>query len=242
MIKRVATVLTPVLLLAWLAVQATAGTNKKAEPNAVFRAVQDDPTLPRVLLIGDSISIGYTLPVRQLLSGKANVHRIPMNGGDTARGLKQLDAWLGDKPWDVIHFNWGLHDLKRLKDGKLDATASRAWSPEAYASNLDELVVRLKKTGATLVWATITPVPEGSAGRIKGDEVVYNQLAANVMAKHGVKVNDLWGYIMPKLARTQNPKNVHFSKKGSALLANQVAKAITAALNERASADSPEKP
>src|SRR5512137_2492523 len=40
-----------------------------------FAPVSDDPKLPRVLLIGDSISIGYTLPVRKLLAGKANVHR-----------------------------------------------------------------------------------------------------------------------------------------------------------------------
>jgi hypothetical protein len=66
--------------------------------------------LPRVLLIGDSISMGYTLDVRELLKGKANVHRIPTNGGPTTNGLKNIKAWLGDSKWDVIHFNWGLHD------------------------------------------------------------------------------------------------------------------------------------
>ena len=70
--------------------------------------------LPRVLIIGDSISIGYTLPVRKLLDGRANVHRAAANCGPTTRGLESLDAWLGDKPWDVIHFNWGLHDLKYM--------------------------------------------------------------------------------------------------------------------------------
>ena len=41
--------------------------------------ITDEPGLPRVLIIGDSISMGYTLPVRELLRGKANLHRIPMN-------------------------------------------------------------------------------------------------------------------------------------------------------------------
>ena len=40
-----------------------------------FEPIQDNPALPRVLLIGDSISIGYTLPVRELLDGRANLHR-----------------------------------------------------------------------------------------------------------------------------------------------------------------------
>src|SRR5712692_6887545 len=80
--------------------------------------VPDVPGLPRVLLIGDSISIGYTVPTRHLLTGKANVHRIPANGGPTTNGLANLDAWLGHGKWDVIHFNWGLHDLKTGEGGK----------------------------------------------------------------------------------------------------------------------------
>jgi hypothetical protein len=78
--------------------------------------IEDVAGLPRVLLIGDSISIGYTLDVREMLKGKANVHRIPTNGGPTTNGLKSIKAWLGDSKWDVIHFNWGLHDLKYIQD------------------------------------------------------------------------------------------------------------------------------
>jgi len=88
--------------------------SKKSAPNPAFTKIEDVPGLPRVLLIGDSISIGYTVPVRDLLKGKANVHRIPVNGGPTLNGLKHLDAWLGTSRWDVIHFNWGLHDLKYI--------------------------------------------------------------------------------------------------------------------------------
>ena len=88
--------------------------------------VEDDPALPRVLLIGDSISIGYSTPVRKFLAGKANVHRVPGNGGPSSNGVFMIDSWLGDKRWDVIHFNFGLHDLKRLSDGKQQV------SPEAY--------------------------------------------------------------------------------------------------------------
>jgi acyl-CoA thioesterase-1 len=124
---------------------------QKKAPDPAFTQVVDDPALPRVLLIGDSISIGYTVPLQQALKGKANVHRIPVNGGPTTTGLKNIDAWLGDGHWDVIHFNWGLHDLKYMNDkGDLVPVAEgRQQVPlEEYAANLTKLVERLQKTGA----------------------------------------------------------------------------------------------
>ncbi|HEY8994916.1 MAG TPA: hypothetical protein VIM71_09660, partial [Lacunisphaera sp.] len=92
---------------------ATITDREMASP--ALRPIQDVPGLPRVLIIGDSVSIGYTLPTRDNLKGKANVHRPHTNCGSTTEGEKSLDAWLEDGHWDVIHFNWGLHDLKFLK-------------------------------------------------------------------------------------------------------------------------------
>ena len=102
--------------------------------------VRDDPQLPRVLLIGDSVSGGYTLPARRALAGTANVHKAPENCGPTANGLKKLDVWLGNGKWDVIHFNFGIHD--------------RATPPAVYEQRLETIVARLQKTGAKLVWAS----------------------------------------------------------------------------------------
>ena len=77
-----------------------------------------NPKLPNVLLIGDSISIGYTRPVRKKLSGVANVFRPNTNCGPTTKGVSELDKWLGDRKWSVIHFNHGLHDLKYMGPNK----------------------------------------------------------------------------------------------------------------------------
>ncbi len=66
------------------------------------------PLAGPVLMIGDSISIGYTPVVRELLVDLADVHRIPDNGGATTLGLALLDEWLGDRRWDAVHFNFGL--------------------------------------------------------------------------------------------------------------------------------------
>jgi acyl-CoA thioesterase-1 len=184
----------------------------------------DDPKLPRVLLIGDSISRGYMPEVRTLLEGKASVHRIPANGGSTAKGLKNLKTWLGDEKWDVIHFNWGLHDLKFGHDGKKQVPL------DEYEKNLRALVAQLKATGAKLIWCNTTPVPEGSDGRIAGEEVKYNEAAARVMKEAGIPTDDLNAHAAAKLKDVQLPANVHYSDAGYKYLAEQVAKEIAAAL------------
>ena len=78
--------------------------------------VSDTPGLLRVLMIGDSISWATRCPF-ETARGKANLHRIPDNGGPTTHGIQFLESWLGKDKWDVIHFNFGLHDLKLIWDG-----------------------------------------------------------------------------------------------------------------------------
>lgn len=213
------------------------GAPVKKRPDPALAPIDDVPGLPRVLLIGDSISIGYTLPTRKLLDGKANVHRIPTNGGPTTRGLEQLDRWLGDSKWDVIHFNFGLHDIKHADAaGKLvDASeAPRQVELAAYRDNLREIVRRLKATGATLIWCTTTPVPAGAKGREPGDEIAYNAVAEDVMKDEGVAINDLHAFAAARLAEIGKPADVHYTTAGSAVLAEQVADRIEAALTQPA--------
>lgn len=207
------------------AVQAAPATEAK-KPNPIFAPVEDNPNLPRVLLIGDSISMGYTLPTRKLLAGKANLHRIPVNGGPSSRGITQLDKWLGDGKWDLIQFNFGLHDLRYMPDGTQQVPLA------AYEKNLRELVTRLKKTGAVLIWASTTPVPEGEMNppRLNKDVLAYNAVAKKVMDENGVRINDLYAYALPNLAEWQLPVNVHFKPEGSDKLAERVAAEILKAL------------
>src|SRR5262249_11906385 len=132
--------------------QPAAKQPARREPSPSLKPITDDPKLPRVLLIGDSSSVGYTLPVRANLAGKANVHRANANCGPTIRGLESLQAWLGDGKWDVIHFNFGLHDVRYMDD-----TKKKQVSPEDYEVNLTKIVEQLKKTGAKLIWCNTTP-------------------------------------------------------------------------------------
>jgi len=191
-------------------------------PNPALQDVPDEPGLPRVLLIGDSISIGYTIPVRELLRGKANLHRIPANGGPTTNGLEHLSEWLGEGRWDVIHFNWGLHDLKIGEDG------SRQVPLDEYAKNLRELVTRLQRSRARLIFATTTPVPEGKLNppRVNADVLRYNLAATKIMQEGGIPVEDLYASVAPRLQTLQLPENVHFTPAGYQALAERVAESI----------------
>lgn len=217
------------------------GPNRKAKaPNPAYAAVEDVAGLPRVLLIGDSISIGYTLATREQLKGKANVHRPATNCGPTKTGLAHLDAWLATggagKKWDVIHFNWGLHDLKHVGDDGSKIVdvktpgSRRQISPEDYRANLETLVARLKATGAKLIWRNTTPVPEGAKGRVVEDVPLYNGIAAEVMKEAGIPTHDLYAFALERLPQIQLPADVHFTPAGSAVLAEDVARAIEAAL------------
>ena len=178
--------------------------------------VADDPKLPRVLLIGDSVSRGYTLAVRAALAGQANVHRAPENCGPTANGLKKLETWLasaGPGKWDVIHFNFGIHD--------------RATPLADYEKRLTQILTRLQSTGAKLIWASTTPIPDDPAKKQTAASIVErNTAAAALMAKHAVALDDLFTAITPKLATLQNPNDVHFTSAGYDFLGQQVAASI----------------
>ena len=225
-----ALLLLPVTLLAQAGKAEPGGEKRKADPS--LAPVTDTPGLPRVLLIGDSISMGYTIPVRELLAGQANVHRISQNGGSTQTGLDNLAKWIGTGKWDVIHFNWGLHDLKHWAGNKMDDAAPVVATTEVYEKNLRDLVAKLKATGAKLIWANTTPVPEGTAGRVAGAEKSYNESAARVMKTAGIPTDDLCAAVVAN-PTWQREKNVHFTPEGSKALAGEVVVAITAQLPKK---------
>lgn len=221
-----------------LAPFCTASADEFFTPEQDRKALTDEAAiekvLPNVLILGDSISIGYTKQVREGMKGKANVVRPKDNCGDTPRGLAKIDQWLGDGTWDVIHFNWGLWDLcyrnpQSKSQGNRDKVNGSISVPlPEYEKNLEKLVTRLEKTGATLIWASTTVVPEGEVGRIAGDEVKYNAGAKRVMKKHGVAINDLHATSAafgPEMFT--GPGDVHYQPKGSAKLAKQVVAVIS---------------
>ena len=194
--------------------------NFKRDKNPAFEYVKDNPNLPRVLLIGDSISIQYTKAVRELLKDKANVYRVTANASNTTFTLKNIDTWLGDVKWDVIHFNLGLHDLLIGPD------------VNTYGRNMQKLIDKMKATGATLIWATTTPIPQGVTYRKPGQEIPYNAKAMEVINKNGIHVDDL-SFTLQRQKVVQKPADVHLTPFGGEILGGEVACHILMVLQER---------
>ncbi len=197
--------------------------------------------LPRVLLIGDSISGDYVGPVQKILKGKAVVIR-GENGGPSTAGQEALDKLLADGPWDIIHFNWGLHDMTwQFRMPAADRGIDR------YAARLEQLVQRLEKTGAKLIWATTTPWCPETYDYVKQrfnrelrftaeDERQWREAALAVMKRHDVEVNDLHALLLPNLRDyLRRPDDIHFNAKGSETMARQIATLIEECLQPASS-------
>ncbi|GIZ10208.1 SGNH/GDSL hydrolase family protein [Flavobacterium sp. UMI-01] len=216
---------------------------KLANKEEAFKYVTPEPKLPKVLLYGDSISIGYTPTVQAKLEGKANVFRIFNNGGSSDTFIPKMEkmkqtmfepylkgGW--DFKWDVIHFNVGLHDLKYLKEGKLDAkNGKQVNSIETYKQNLNEICLYLQKEfpKAKLIFATTTAVPdEGADGRLAGDSERYNVAAREVLANYpSISINDLYSFTKPHAKEWHiKPHDVHYNNLGKTAQGEQVAQII----------------
>ncbi len=194
------------------AVQSDNPTKSKAAraPDPSFAPVQEIVGLPRVLIIGDSISMGYTLTVRKNLEGKANILRIPENGGPTSRGIDKVTKWIGDKKWDVIIFNFGLHDLRVMDDGKHQVEIAD------YEKNLKIIGQTLIKTGAKVIFVNTTPVPKVKMKivRLDTDVTIYNASANKIMRELKIPVIDLNAAVTPKIKNFQKPNDVHYLPEG----------------------------
>jgi hypothetical protein len=152
---------------------------------------------------------------------------------ETMRNKTLEDYW--DFGWDVIHFNVGLHDLKFVKDGKLDKQhGEQVNSTREYEHNLRQIINYLEQLSpqAALIFATTTPVPEGAPGHVVDDAVKYNRVALKVLQDHPeVAINDLYDLSLPNEESWRaGPGNVHFAPEGRALQGDGVARAILASL------------
>ncbi len=230
-------ILSGVLLCLTIAEHAIAESGGKAKSVPIHPAlvqIDEDPKLPRVLLIGDSITMGYTQPLRELLANKANVQHPAENCGASRRILEHLDLYLGKKRWDVIQLNCGIHDLTYLdRDGKVAGPkiGGKTQVPlDEYRTNLEAIVARLKKTGATLIWCSTTPMNHPDVYRLPEDVDRYNEVAKAVMDKNGVQINDLNKRVHAFKKPMWTPEGVHFTAAGYTELAKSAAPVIEAAL------------
>lgn len=188
---------------------------------------------PRVLVIGDSISIGYTPHVKNALEGQAIVLHNEGNAQDSSNGIQKIDAWIGGGKWDVISFNFGLWDLCYRLPGPIttenrDKVNGTIAVPLAqYRNNLTAIATKLKATGAKLVYQTTTVVPADEPGRYSADVSAYNEAAISVMQQLGIPVNDLQAVTagLPDNMR-ESGTDVHYTEAGYAEISKSVTQSI----------------
>jgi lysophospholipase L1-like esterase len=179
----------------------------------------DESKLPRVLLIGDSITRGYYPRVEQGLTGKASVARLTTSKslGDPAL-LAEVEMVLKQYPWDVIHFNNGMHGW--------------GYTEQEYGAAFPKLVALLRKDApkAKLIWANTTPVRvSGKLDQIEArtDRVkVRNRITAEIAAKEKIPVDDLFS-LLENRPEFYSQDGVHSNGAGIEAEGAQVVASVT---------------
>lgn len=177
-----------------------------------------------VLIVGDSISIGYTPFLKDSLARQdVYVEHNRGNGGSTIRGRDSIESWIGSRQWDVIVFNFGLHDMvHKDAQNKYDVNGKVSVTPDEYRRNLKLIVAKLRETTANLIFVNTTMVPENASGRKVEDPAIYNQVALQVMRENSIPVVDLYTASLKIHPLNSAPANVHYTTEGYRLLAEFV--------------------
>ncbi len=178
--------------------------------------------LPRVLLIGDSITQGYFPPTEKLIGDTANCGRMTTSRSVCDPVLyKELSLVLGQYDYAVIHVNNGLHGW--------------SYSEDEYRAGLEKFIRFLKKKapGARLVFASSTPVQSHSSMKDNAHRVALrNQIAEEIMAAEDIPVDDLYSLVTGH-DEYYSKDGVHFIDSGKNAQAEQVVGIVLGMIEKR---------
>ena len=173
--------------------------------------------MKQVLLLGDSIRMGYEPLVRAALEDRADVSGPSENGRWAGYTLNSLRFWLPRLPKpDIIHWNNGLWDLGD------DYHLGRPFSlPEEYESALERTITVLNNMfpGVQIIMATTTPTANPDTSGIEA----YNEIMKKVAARHNIPVDDLFPLVNPSLIC---PDGIHLNEEGWKIVSQQVIASI----------------
>jgi hypothetical protein len=208
------TVLVAALAATWTHAQDRKIQRENIEWTDVWFPNSNDRDLPRVALIGDSITRAYFAEVESNLKGKAYCARIATSKaiGDPALPA-QLATFLPEAKFDVVHFNIGMHGWE--------------YSEDEYRRYLPELLAAIRKgaPGAKLVWASTTPVRKDKSPGPGNERIVArNRIAREFFEKQNIPIDDLHAVIADHA--DLHSDDVHFNPEGSKMLAAQVVASV----------------
>lgn len=231
-------------LLFFLMLCSCAKSNDVVAPQTTEEIVSQggNPCLKKVtknlLIIGDSISMGYNTYVQTDLCGFYNVQHVSLkadlidnkeiqNAQGTTFTLANLDRWLDQAgPLDVIVWNNGLWNARD--------PATDSWAPgnatdlNTYESELIQIANKLKATGARVIFFTTTDIPASGSTFIPGRDILENVSAKSIMSGLGVETYDLYALAIqnPKLHLATDP--IHFNTQGYTLFGEFISAMVLA--------------
>ena len=164
--------------------------------------------MKKVILIGDSIRMGYAKYVKEALAGSAEVYHSADSARFSTYLFRFLPDWKRNEGWtddvDLVHWNVGLWDVLEIDgEGVLN-------DPETYEKNIGRIYRKIKLLfpNAKQVFATSTSVIEeeykGSYKRHNHFIEEYNEIAKKVLSDFDIEIHDLYGLtkMMPREYRS----------------------------------------
>ena len=187
----------------------------------------------KILIVGDSISLGYTPYVQEKIHGVQHNGTCPYfadntapvtgtNGGSSKREAACIRHWLRQGHFSIVHFNAGMHDVHVANC----ANGGNQHQVELsdYLRNLQTILDAIRKYGATPIFATTTPVHGTVNCHSNSDIIRYNAAAISMMQSQGVQIDDLYSHIVS--VQDKYHHGIHFDKSGYQILANKVSNSI----------------
>jgi hypothetical protein len=190
--------------------------------------------MKKILLIGDSIRLGYDDYVKESMKNVAEVYYPAENCQSAAVVLTTLHAWadgLGLYEADAVHFNAGHWDNLRIYGDE------PIMSIEAYAVNIRRIAQRIRFLfpDAKIIFATTTPVYEAGfieefVARRNSDIEAYNAAACEALADLDVTINDLYSLMKDQPVDCFSDRTHFYTAKATELLGGQVTRTLCDAL------------
>lgn len=176
--------------------------------------------LPRVLLVGDSITQGYQSEVRKLLDGVAYVDHIATSYAVDSKIYNTLiKNFAADSEYTLIHFNHGLHGIHMSK--------------RTYKSRLKKLLATLGKNSKIML-ATSTVVYQSGNKRLHAQWMKRvkerNVAMSELCTEYGYSKDDLYAVSLSIAKDCREEDGTHYVAEGYKTLAAAVAESIKNAL------------
>ena len=181
--------------------------------------------MKNLLLIGDSIRMGYDKSVKKTLEGKANVIFPEENCRFAAYVLRNFHEYLKDikgEDIDVIHWNAGLWDCLRLFEEEPHTPV------DVYSYYIERICIRIKKIcpNARVIFATSTKVLSEKMSkdfkRYNEEIEKYNEAAIGIVKKYGFKINDLYALSVTLPEEAHSDAVHYYTPAGTEAFTNQV--------------------